>query len=313
MSPKHKIIAALAALSITACTETTQPVSVIPSKVETPKPVVAARPDVRDAGAPVTVIEKVEPVIDPLVLAHDTNGVDHLGRAKSLASEGDVKGALIEARRALFSTPSDVETLTTVARLSRRAGQPEFAADAWGRVAALMPDDATPVIQQARARLAMKDTVGAVTSGREAIARDAGNAEAFQVTGIAQLAQSDLAGAIASFEKAVELEPNHGWALNNLGFACLRANQNERAVTVLERAAEQLPHVAYVQNNLGIALERVGRGDEAKAAYQHAMDLSPKYVKARVNAARVARAPQQGEVEGGELEDLNVEAHPMTE
>ena len=59
---------------------------------------------------------------------------------------------------------------------------------------------------------------------------------------------------------------------------------------VLERAAEQLPMVAYVQNNLGIALERVGRTDEATAAYQQAMDLSPKYVKARVNAARVAKA-----------------------
>lgn len=309
MSPKHKIIAALAALSITACTETTppsKPVSVIPSKVE-PKPL-ARVVDVRDAGAPLTVAPVEAPVVDPLVLAHDSNSVDHLGRAKELASEGDVKGALIEARRALFSTPSDVETLMTVAKLSRRAGQPQFAADAWGRIAALTPDDATPVIQQARARMQLKDFVGAVTSGREAIARDGGNAEAFQVTGIAQLAQNDLSGAIASFEKAVELEPNHGWALNNLGFACLRANKNERAAAVLERASEQLPHVAYVQNNLGIALERVGRGDEAKAAYQHAMDLSPKYVKARINAARVARAPQQGDVE-----DMNVDVHPMTE
>lgn len=313
MSPKHKIIAALAALSITACTETKpSPAPVIPTKVAKYEPVVV-RPDVRDAGAPVTVIEKEEPVVDPLVLAHDTNGVDHLGRARQLASEGDAKGALIEARRALFSTPSDVEALMTVAKLSRRTGQAQLAADAWGRVAALTPDDSTPVIQQARARLAMKDYVGVVTSGREAIARDGGNAEAFQVTGIAQLAQNDLAGAIASFEKAIELEPNHGWALNNLGFACLRANLNDRAVEVLERAAEQLPTVAYVQNNLGIALERVGRGDEAKSAYQHAMDLSPKYVKARINSARVARAPQQGEVIDGELEELNVEAHPISE
>lgn len=313
MSPKQKIIAALAALSITACTETAPPAPVIPSKVEAPKPV-ALRVEARDAGAPVTVIQKDVPaVVDPLVLAHDTNGVDHLGRAKKLAAEGDVKGALVESRRALYSTPSDPETLMTVARLSRRAGQPQLAADAWGRVAALSPDDATPVIQQARARLAMKDYAGAVTSGREAIARDAGNAESFQVTGIAQLGQRDLAGAIASFEKAIELEPDHGWALNNLGFACLRANMNARAVTVLERASEQLPHVAYVQNNLGIALERVGRDDEAKAAYQHAMDLSPKYVKARINSARVARAPQAGEVIDGELEDLNVEAHPLAE
>ena len=163
-------------------------------------------------------------------IANDSPGVDHLGRARQLSSEGDVKGALLEARRALFTTPSDVETLSTVAKLSRRAGQPELAAEAWGRVAALTTDDALPLIQQARALIQLKDYAGAVMAGRDAIARDSGNVEAFQVTGIAQLAMNELGGAIASFEKAVELEPNHGWALNNLGFACLRANQNERAV-----------------------------------------------------------------------------------
>ena len=159
------------------------------------------------------------------------------GAPRVLSGEGDVKGALLEARRALFTSPSDVETLRTVAKLSRRAGQSELAAEAWGRVAALTPDDALPLIQQARAQLQLKDYAGATLAGREAIARDAGNAEGFQIVGLAQLAMNELGGAIASFEKAVELEPNHGWALNNLGFACLRANQNERAVTFLEHAA----------------------------------------------------------------------------
>jgi tetratricopeptide (TPR) repeat protein len=78
--------------------------------------------------------------------------------------------------------------------------------------------------------------------------------------------------------------------MNNLGFAYLRANENAKAVEVLTPASEKLTTVAYVHNNLGVALERMGRKDEAKAAYLHAMDLSPKYVKARVNADRVARS-----------------------
>lgn len=316
MSPSQRLLAsALAALSVAACNgEPPKPlhpqVAVIPTKVMTPLPSPVKVEPARDAGAPFTVAPKEPVVVDPLVVAHDAPGVDHLGRAKRLAEEGDVRGAFTEARRALYSTPTDVETLQVVAKLARRAGQPGLAAEAWGRVATVTTDDATPLLQQARALLSSKDPAGAAVAAREASRRDPGSAEAFHVTGLAQLAMAELSGAIGSFEKAVELDPSHGWALNNLGFACLRANQNERAVEVLERAAQELPHVAFVQNNLGVALERVGRTDEAKAAYQHSMDLSPKYVKARLNAARVAKAPVEVEEEQGE--DLEpVDSHPM--
>ncbi|MEW5742062.1 MAG: tetratricopeptide repeat protein [Myxococcota bacterium] len=277
------------------------------TKQEAPRP-----PPVIPPPAPVEVAKVDAGFVDPLVLAHDTPTVDHLARAKSLAGEGDVKGALTESRRALFTTPTDEETLIFTAKVARRAGQHELAAEAWGRVASIQTEDATPLIQQARAFLAMKDYAGAVIAGREAIARDEGNPECFQVTGLGQLAMGELPGAITSFRKVVELEPNHGWALNNLGLAYLRANENEKAAEVLERAAELLPHVAYVHNNLGVALERTGRGEEAKTAYQHAMDLSPKYVKARINAARVAKASQPQD-EAIEEPDTMSDVHPLPE
>lgn len=132
-----------------------------------------------------------------------------------------------------------------VATLARRSGQPALAAEAFGRLAALEPNDATPLIQKARALLAMKDHAGAVMAGREAIARDEGNPEAWQVTGL----------------------------------------------------------------NLGVALERTGRAEEAKTAYGRAMDLSPKYVKARVNAARIAMARVSAPL--GEEPGTMSDAHPM--
>lgn len=311
---KKLIGACCAALALAACDEpkpspTTHPPAALATKVErtAPTPVIESK-----AVTPTVEVAKVDAgFVDPLVVAHDTPNVDHLARAKSLAGEGDVKGALTESRRALFSAPSDPETLTTVAKLARRNGQPELAAEAYGRLASLEPEDATPLIQQARAQLAMKDHAGAVIAGREAIARDEGNPEAWQVTGLGQLGLGELSGAIASFKKVVEFEPNHGWALNNLGLAYLRANENDKAAEVLERAAELLPNVAYVHNNLGVALERTGRGEEAKTAYQHAMDLSPKYVKARINADRVAKAgvPQEEVEEPDTMSDV----HPMPE
>ncbi len=297
-SPLKRFTAVLAAISLNACQQSSPP-PVISPKVE---------PVVRVVEVS-TAVEPPKAVVpfDILAVAHEAPNVDHLAHARQLSSEGDVKGALLEARRALFSTPADVETLTTVAKLSRRNGQHDLASEAWARIAVLTPDDAMPLIQHARTLMQLKNFEEAVQSARQAIERDPENAEPFQVMGKALLSLNNLSEAIASFERAVEINPEHGWALNNLGFAYLRANQNEQAVSVLERAVQVLPTAASVHNNFGVALERTGRNDEAKAAYQESMDLSPKYVKARLNAARVAK------VQVPQLDELMNELHAMPE
>ncbi len=307
-----KIVASLvAALTLAACEERA---TAVPPRVE-PKvvaPVITSKvmaPVTLDAGL---TLETTKPS-DTLALVHDTPTIDHLQRASQLESDGDAKGALIEARRALFTTPDDRETLTRIAKLGRATRNHTVAAEAFGRLATLDSGDATSLVSRGRELLEQKDFVSAVLAGREAIARDEGNPEGWQVIGLGKLGLDELPGAIASFEKAVELAPNHGWALNNLGFAYLRANENQKAVEVLQRASVLLPTVAYVQNNYGVALERVARPDEAKAAYQHAMDLSPKYVKAKINAARMAKASTSVEEEptAEPAEVVPADAHPV--
>lgn len=303
---KKWIAVCAAALSFAACDEGKPQTPVIPSKVVTRaivRPVVAAT--VFDAGSKLNELA----LVDSLALSHDTPSVDHLDRARKLEADEDLSGALAEARRALYTTPSDEEAVELIARLARRSGKPTLCAQAWERLATFRPTDATPSIQQARALFKAKDYAGMVIAGREAISRDSENAEAHHLVGLGQLSLGDLTSAMGSFERAVEISPEHGYALNNLGLTYLRANENAKAVDVLERASALLPTVAYVQNNYGVALERMGRRDEAKAAYQHAMDLSPKYVKARLNAARVAKV--QIEPEDIEDEPLNDVPHPM--
>lgn len=306
-----KIVAAVAAaLAFAACEEPTKltPTPVITSRqMSTPVKTVSIIPD---SGMPIAVVEPSQP-IDPLALAHDAKTVDHLARARQLISDQDLKGALAEARRALFSNPNDSETLEVIATLGRKAKQPELSAEAWGRLAEQRPTDAVVCIKQARAFLQAKDLDGAIRAGKEAASRDPGNPEAFQVTGLAQLSSGDLSGAITSFKTVVGLQPDHGFAMNNLGLAYLRANLNEEAVEILEEASERLPTVAYVHNNLGVAYERVGRGEDAKHAYQVAMDLSPKYVKAKLNAARVAKSPV--EPDGLNDESMSDVPHPLPE
>lgn len=285
---------------------------VIPSLATQPKPIVIEL-STSDAGAFTATAE--EPVggkeVDALALEHDSPGVDHEARAQQLKTDGDFVGALVESRRALFGHEHDTELLTLTADLAQRTRRFDLAATAHGRVCDDNFDDALPCLREARAWLKANDAEAALEAAQTAALRDDGNPEVHQAAGLAQLKLGNLPQAIASFEKVLELKPDHGYAMNNLGLAYLRSNQNEKAVKVLEGAAQLLPHLAYVHNNLGVALERTGQAEAARDAYFVATSLSPKYVKARVNAARVAKAAVEIDEDGAEsLSDL---PHAMPE
>jgi tetratricopeptide (TPR) repeat protein len=253
-----------------------------PVRAAAPAPALTAS---RDAGA---VASKV--ALPPaLGLPHlDKGTADHLGRARALRDEGDVLEALAEARRQLTDSPEDEDALEVVARTAASLGQNALGAAAFEKLASVRDDDAVPLIQAARLHLAMKETARAEALASEALGRDDGNVEAYQVLGRAALVAGDLRKAIDALEQARELAPTHGWVLNNLGFAYLLANQNVEAEETLTRAAELLPQVAVVHNNLGVALERLGRTEEATAAFEASATLAPHYTRALVNRARLA-------------------------
>jgi len=259
-----------------------------PAATPAPAPAVVQAP--KPTGAPV----------DTLALPRSgPPGVDHLARAEKLRDDGDAAGALVEARRALADDGEDADALALIAHLARASGQVTIAAEAYERLGRVDPEDAVPLVQAARMRIAAGNAEAAEALARSAVGRDDGNVEAWQALGRAQLSSNNLAGAIHSLEQARTLEPSHGWVLNNLGFAYLRASRNPEALEVLERAAELLPEAAVVQNNLGVARERTGDLDGARESYARSALLAPKYVKARVNGERTAmlRSSTDGGVE----------------
>ena len=264
----------------------------VPAPAATPAPAPAIVQAPKPTGAPV----------DTLALPRSgPPGVDHLARAEKLRDDGDTAGALVEARRALADDGEDADALALIAHLARASGQVTIAAEAYERLGRIDPEDAVPLVQAARMRIAAGNADAAEALARSAVGRDDGNVEAWQALGRAQLSSGNLAGAIHSLEQARTLEPSHGWVLNNLGFAYLRASRNPEALEVLERAAELLPDAAVVQNNLGVARERTGDLDGARESYARSALLAPKYVKARVNGERTAmlRSSTDGGVESG--------------
>lgn len=267
-----------------------------------PIPSFAAPSRIASSAAPALAAEAEELPLpaDALSLAHEhLNRVNHVARARTLRELGDLSGALTEYRRALYDSPEDEELLNTLAQLGRLTGRSEFAVLALERLGRLNPDEATPLVQQARILVSLGRYADAVRVGEEAVSRDPEDPEAYQVLGRAHLAAGNLSDAILRLQQAVHLAPEHGYALNNLGLAWLRANENGKAAEVLARAAALLPHVAYVHNNLGVAYERLGRTEEAQAAYAAATRLSPRYVKARVNADRMNKVASLGVTPSG--------------
>ena len=289
---KTKLVSALAAALLLGACESRPP----PRSTSTPRPQQPAAAPLAVLPPPAAAadagVAEPEPV-DTLVLEHDHRaGQDHLARARELKEMADVPGALAEARRALHDAPEDPDALEAVGRYARAAGELAHAAEAYGRLAAASPEDAVPLVHRARALLGMGDATLARAAAEAAVARDAESADAYHLLGRAHLGLGELDAAALRFAQAVHLDPEHGWAYNNLGFTLLRAggrDNAEAAVEALTRAAELLPYEASVHNTLGVALERSGRTDAARAAYDRATLLSPRYVKARVNAERLSR------------------------
>lgn len=218
--------------------------------------------------------------------------VDHVGRARELARAADEAGAAVELRRALFDRPDDSEALRLYGRMARHGGDAAAAITSYQRLKSLDPTDALPCLRLARLRLERREMALARAEAEEAVRRDAGAAESHHVLGRVELEDGRLEPAIAAFEQAAALDPGHAWALNNLGYAYLLANRSEKAAEILEEAVRAESGEAVIWNNLGLAYERIGESGLARHAYAKALELRPKYVKARINAARSARVAE---------------------
>ncbi|AKJ01984.1 tetratricopeptide repeat protein [Archangium gephyra] len=232
---------------------------------------------------------------DSISLPHEPHlyPVAHLDRARALREEGDLSGALTEARRAVHDAGDDVDAaeqaLDVFIQLARLTGQKQLAADAYRELAVLFPDGPEPLVQQARLLLELGDTEGAFRAAEAALELDREYPEVYQVLGRIHLAAGQSTEAIIRFKQAVHLDPYHGYALNNLGLTYLRTGQDALAVEALAQAAYLLPQVGFVHNNLGLAYERLGRYEEARMAFDTATRLSTGDLKARLNLQRLNR------------------------
>lgn len=106
--------------------------------------------------------------------------------------------------------------------------------------------------------------------------------------GLAQavLKRNDLA--IEEFQAALRANPKYAAVYNDLGTALASSGRIPEALPYFEQGVRGSPGNAIGWCNLGAALEHLGRNAEAGQAYGKALELRPRYARAREGSQRVA-------------------------
>ena len=109
----------------------------------------------------------------------------------------------------------------------------------------------------------------------DVIAREPGNAVAYQLLGELALKQRQLGDAIVFLRKAVELDPDAASAWLDLAEALGQKDELEEAIEAGRRACELQPHSTLPHLSVASLCSRAGRYEEAVAAYRAGLRSHP--------------------------------------
>jgi tetratricopeptide (TPR) repeat protein len=125
----------------------------------------------------------------------------------------------------------------------------------------------------------------AVSIWTDTVAKNPGNAWAYQSLGKVDYDAGDYEAAIAAYRQALKLEPSLDEVDANLGAALFKQGKLQLAVEACTKALELNPRNIHAHNNLAKTLEGLNRDDEAAKHYQEALRVDSDYVSGRFNYA----------------------------
>lgn len=136
----------------------------------------------------------------------------------------------------------------------------------------------------------------------DAVDAGAANERVLALLGVAQQHTGRHAQAVATFERLCRLRPDVSAWWNNLGVACRDAGDAAAAERALARAKELAPHDAEVLYNFGLVYLVQRRWLLARQALLEAVQWSPRFVDARLQAAHACHVCGDVESEEAMLE-----------
>lgn len=187
---------------------------------------------------------------------------------------GDDPTAARLLRRAVSEDPNDADAWRDLARAHLRAGEPEPAAVAVDRAAALLPDAPDIRLLRGQIRMNLGDRTGALTDARAVLAtgRSAPLLEQAAVL-LVRLGEADLALRAAS--RAVESSGGEASAYGNLAVLAVELRRPRVAERALATGRARHPDdVSLAQTQAAFFLS-AGRRLEAAAVYREILPLHP--------------------------------------
>jgi len=133
---------------------------------------------------------------------------------------------------------------------------------------------------------------------RQALALDAGWADALHAMGLVCLARKRHDLAIEWFARAITQDPTVADYFANLGQALQQQGRFDEAIKGYDRALQVQPDSVEHWDRLGELLQRQGRFGEAAQAYDHALQLAPERAETWYRLGEALRADERRDEAG---------------
>ena len=125
--------------------------------------------------------------------------------------------------------------------------------------------------------------------GREVLALDPDNTDAWHLLGVIAHQIGEIGAAVDLIGQALRIQPSNPGFLNDLGNALADLGRLEEAERSYREALTFAPGYAPAHYNLGIALQSLGRLEEAERSYRQASTLEPDYCEAHNNLGNLLK------------------------
>ncbi len=125
--------------------------------------------------------------------------------------------------------------------------------------------------------------------GREVLALDPDNTNAWHLLGVIAHQIGEIGVAVDLIGQALRIQPSNPGFLNDLGNALADLGRLDEAERSYREALTLEPGYAPAHYNLGIALQALGRLEEAERSYRQASKLKPDYCEAHNNLGNLLK------------------------